>query len=73
MEGRRPIAEACYSQQSCAYLLVSVLLLSEVLNENIKQEQERGAARLLPLGLASTSAAAQSVKQQIVLRHFKKI
>lgn len=76
MEGRGPIAKVHYSQQSCANLLVSVLLLSKVLNENIKEKQEEGGvARLLPLSLASTSVAAQRVKQQmlaLVLRCFCK-
>lgn len=76
MEGRRPIAKVYYSQQSCANLLVSALRLSKVRNENIKGKvEERGVARLLPLNLASTSAAAQRVKQQmlaLVLRCFCK-
>ena len=76
MEGRRPIAKVYYSQQSRANLLVSVLCLSKVLNENIKEKQEeRGVAQLLPLSLASTLAAAQRVKQQmlgLVLRCFCK-
>lgn len=67
MEGRRPIAKVYYSQQSRANLLVSVLCLSKVLNENIKEKhEERGAAQLLPLNLASTSAAVQRVKQQML-------
>lgn len=36
MEGRRPITKVYCSQQSCANLLVSVLLLSKVRNKNIK-------------------------------------
>lgn len=52
MEGRRPITKVYCSQQSCANLLVSVLLLSKVLNKNIKGK--RGERSLW--GVSETSA-----------------
>lgn len=51
-----PIVQVCYSQQSCANLLVSVLLLHKVLNENIKEKQEeREVALFFSLSLASAA------------------
>lgn len=77
MGGRRPITKVDCSQQSCANLLVSVLLLSKVLNKNIKGKQgEREVSGVLPLSLTSPSAAAQRLKQQmnvLVLRLFAEL
>lgn len=73
MGGRRPITKVDCSQQSCANLLVSVLLLSKVLNKNIKgKRQERGISGVLPHSLTSPSAAVKQQMNILVLRGFCK-
>lgn len=71
--GRRPITKVDCSQQSCANLLVSVLLLNKVLNKNIKRKQgERGVSGVLTLSFTSPSAAAQRLQQRINVLAFSK-